>query len=81
MCQATIHKFMFKAGDVSVQIPGSLTLKKSRKVFDDVIMLYNIWNALKLVFIDSVDVPGEEIELQDDFDVVDEADEELFEQH
>jgi hypothetical protein len=79
LCQATIHKYLFKAGDVDVQIPGSKALKKSRKVLDDVIMLYNIWNALKLVFTDYVVVTDEEIELEDDMDVVDEEDDELFE--
>jgi hypothetical protein len=80
LCQATIHKFMFEASDVIVPIPGSIALKKSRKVFDDVIMLHNIWNALKLVFKDTVVVTDEEIELEDDWDVANEMDEELFEQ-
>ena len=62
-------------------IPGSIPLKKSRKVFDDVILLHNIWNALKLAFKHTVVVADGEIELDDDdMDVVDEEDEELFEQ-
>ncbi len=76
--QATIHKYLFEAAGVTVLIPGSIQLKQSRKVFDDVIMLHNIWNALKLVFIDSV--VNDEFELEDDLDVVDEEDEVLFEQ-
>ena len=70
---------MFEASDVLVPIPGSIALKKSRKVFDDVVMLFNIWNALKLVFKDTVVVTDEEVELEDGLDVVDEIDDELFE--
>ena len=73
-------------GDVDVHIPGSIPFKKSRKVFDDVIMLYNIRKALNLAFKHTVVVTDGEIELEDDMDVVDEEDEEdeeddeLFEQ-
>jgi hypothetical protein len=70
---------MFEASDVIVPIPGSIALKKSRKVFDDVVLLFNIWNALKLVFKDTVVVTDEEVELEDGLDVVDEIDDELFE--
>jgi hypothetical protein len=76
LCQATIHNYMFKASDVIVPIPGSIALKKSRKVFDYVVMLFNIWNAL---IKDTVVVTDEEVELKDDLDVVDEIDDELFE--
>jgi hypothetical protein len=80
LCQATIHKYLSEAGGVTVSIPGSIPFKKSRKVFDDVVMLFNIWNALKLVFKDTVVVTDEEFELEDDMEVVDEEDDELFEQ-
>jgi hypothetical protein len=79
LCQATIHKYLFEAAGVTVLIPGSIQLKQSRKVFDDVIMLHNIWNALKLVFKDTVVIIDEEVELEDDWDVADEIDDELFE--
>jgi hypothetical protein len=64
---------------LTISIPGSIALKKSRIVFDDVVMLFNIWKALTLVFKDTVVVTDEEVELEDDWDVVDEMDDELFE--
>ena len=67
-----VYICMFEAGGVTISIPGSIPLKKSRKVFDDVIMLHNIWNALNLVFKDTVVETNGEID--------DEEDEELFEQ-
>ena len=50
---------MFEAGGVTISIPGSIPFKKSRKVFDDVIMLYNIRNALNLAFKHTVVVTDE----------------------
>jgi hypothetical protein len=47
-------------------------------IFDDAIMPHNICNALKLVFKDTFVVTDGEIELEDDMDVVDEEDDELF---
>jgi hypothetical protein len=78
LCQPTIHKYLFKAGEEEVEIPGSLDLKKKKKVINDVYMLFNIWNALKLVFDSYISEGDEGVERENDFDGIDPADVVLF---
>ena len=77
VCQPTIHKFLSKAGSASVDIPGTLHLKNSRKVFDDVVMLHNIWISLKQVFEKYELEDGDYQENEDDYWT--EEDDTLFE--
>ncbi len=76
LCQSSIYSWMFSAGGKTVVSPGTLTLKKGRKVFDDIYMLHDIVLALSSK-LNQVVIEMDELE-PDDFDVIDPVDEILF---